>query len=234
MEAIEAIILFLVLTIIGVAYSRNRVDSATLQDWANIVTVSSGISLIIVGAIFGILFLVNHAQLPPAQPTDTPTVNMPTGTFAPTASMTPLSPTPSDEKQQKKLVDDYFICIDDPNSDLQNCWNKLSEEYQTQYNSDNSGQGLETFISKWKGYYLTYTLYYCQEVSGTYYVEAIYNKYASSDLSTITTANIGAFFYFGRNDKGWYIKKIIFSPVVTELSSDCWQAPIIEKLTPTP
>ena len=134
----------------------------------------------------------------------------------------------------KKSLSTITLVADNYNNDLQKCLNELPEEYQTPYNFDNNGEELATFIGKWRGYYLTYTAYYCQDVSGTYYVEAIYNKYPWNDRSTIATANNGAFFYFGINDKGWYIKKIIFYPLVTELSSDCNKEPIIEKLTPTP
>lgn len=164
-----------------------------------------------------------NATLPPLTATQffTQTIS------APTVVTSTISPTPSDEEQRINQVNRYFICINGHNKELETCWTDLPEEYQTQYNTYNSGAGLATFISKWRGYYLTYTMHYCQNISGTHYVDAVIDK---RDLSTqITTGEIGEFF-FGINDKGWYIKNIIFLPGKTELSSDCDKEPI----TPTP
>ena len=55
MEITAAIVLFFVLTSVVVAFRKKKVDSNTLQDWANIVTVASVISVILVGAIVGVV-----------------------------------------------------------------------------------------------------------------------------------------------------------------------------------
>ncbi len=78
MEITAAIVLFFVVTIFVVALRRKKVDSNTLQDWANIVTVSSVISAGIVAVIFGIRYLMNPVQSALPQTTTTPTVNQPT------------------------------------------------------------------------------------------------------------------------------------------------------------
>lgn len=72
MEITAAIVLFLVLTILVVAYRRKKVDPTTLQDLANLVTVSSVISAIVVGAIMGIGYLINTT--PPIKPKPTVTL----------------------------------------------------------------------------------------------------------------------------------------------------------------
>jgi hypothetical protein len=77
MEITAGIVLFIVLTVFVVAFKKRRVDSNTLQDWANIVTVSSVISAGIVGLIVGISYLIKPAplSLPPVTSTAPTTDN---------------------------------------------------------------------------------------------------------------------------------------------------------------
>jgi len=104
MEFIAALILFLVLTTLGVAFRKKRVDSATLQDWANIFTVSSVISVVIVGTLAGIGYLIKVVPsdvirpspqiiitptITPQKPTET-SIPSNTSTGTPIATLTPV------------------------------------------------------------------------------------------------------------------------------------------------
>ena len=66
MEFTAAVVLFFVLTILFVAFKRRKVDRNTIQDWANLVTVSSVISIVIVGLILGISYLIKQLSLTPS------------------------------------------------------------------------------------------------------------------------------------------------------------------------
>jgi hypothetical protein len=78
MEIIAAIVLFFVLTILIIVVRKNKVDSKTLQDWANLVTVSSVISAVSLGLIIGIWYVANPAKFAVSQPIATLTIEQPT------------------------------------------------------------------------------------------------------------------------------------------------------------
>jgi hypothetical protein len=83
-EFIGAIILLLLIIFLGSAYLSRRLSSSTLQDWANIVTVASGIALVITGIFYGCN--VNRAaETPEASQTSTQTAAFANSTEHPTS-----------------------------------------------------------------------------------------------------------------------------------------------------
>jgi hypothetical protein len=179
--------------------------------------------------IHTLIAMTNQASLPDA----TDTLSLTTTPAIPSTS-TP-SPTLEVENQLIQLIDNYYTCINFANPDIagdyEKCWNLLSDrpgEFQDNFNRSNAGFGLETFISFWKNYKATYSLYFCHKGSEKF-VDAQYDLYKRSDLSI----SIGKYFLeysFALDSKGWRIKA---ANSISGIGSYCEGQPRVEKLTLT-
>jgi hypothetical protein len=165
-------------------------------------------------------------------------VNLPNSTDIPASTVTPAytftsipSPTLTVENQLIQLIDNYYTCLNiahpDFDNDYEKCWNLLSDrpgEFQDNFNRSNAGFGLETFISFWKDYKVTYSLYFCPKGSEKF-VDAQYDLYKRSDLSV----SVGKYFLeysFALDSKGWRIKA---ADSISGIGSYCESQPRVEK-----
>ena len=169
----------------------------------------------------------------------------PTETFTPSATIAADTKTPTEVPTQAPssgialqlvgLVDSYYSCINlaehNNQSDYRNCWNGLSTEYQSIWETISGVKGYKSLMNYWNGYKIGYALYFCPKYTGNF-VDAIYYRYLWNDVSKPIEAEHVFEYSFGLDANGWKITS--GNSTLSEISPECEDEPRIEKWTPNP
>ena len=135
------------------------------------------------------------------------------------------------------MIDNYFGCIIDAThnkrDDYAECWNLLSNkpgEYQEILK--NISGGLESYITFWNAYKISYNLYYCPRGNDRF-VDAEYYLYKWGDLSKPHSRDqLILEFSFALEGSGWRIKG--GKELNNKVSSYCEDQPRVIRPVPSP